>query len=97
MELDVTKALFAPGTEFPFTVTETVPPQDVTGETVTFDPALFVGVFSAQDGAVRLAGEMTTTAHALCALCMEPADIPLTIQFDETFRKDANSGNWFNR
>lgn len=90
MELDVTKALFAPGTEFPFTVTETVPPQDVTGETVTFDPALFVGVFSAQDGAVRLAGEMTTTAHALCALCMEPADIPLTIHFDETFRKDAN-------
>jgi len=90
MELDVTRALLAPGTEFPFTAGETLPPQQVTGETVTFDAVTLAGTYSALDGAVRLTGLITTTAHAACALCLKPADVPLSIPFDEMFRKDAN-------
>ncbi len=90
MELDVSRALLAPGTEFPFSAVETVPPQDVIGETVTFEPALLQGAYSAVDGAVRLTGKLTTTAHAMCALCMEPATVPLAVSFDEEFRKDVN-------
>jgi uncharacterized protein len=90
MELDVTKALFSPGTEFPFTATVPVPPQQVTGETVTFDAVTLTGAYGAMDGTVRLRGELATTAHAVCALCLGPAAVPLAIPFDERFRKDAN-------
>ena len=90
MELDISKALLSPGTEFPFTAEVTVPPQDVIGETVTFDTVSLAGTDSALDGAIRLQGELTTTAHATCAMCLKPVSVPLTIAFDETFRKDAN-------
>ena len=90
MELDVSKALLAPGTEFPFAAEVAVPPQDVIGETVTFDPVSLQGIFSALDGVVRLAGRLTTKAHAACALCLKPAEAPLAVDFSEEFRKDAN-------
>ncbi len=90
MELDVTRALLSPGTEFPFEASEAVPPQDVNGETVTFDTVALRGRFSALEGDVRLYGELETTAHATCALCVQPARVPLTIPFDEMFRKGVN-------
>ena len=90
MELDVTKALLSPGTEFPFAAEVVVPPQDVVGETVTFEPVSLQGHFSALDGTVRLAGELMTTARAACAMCLAPVSVPLTVGFDETYRKDAN-------
>ncbi len=90
MELDVTKALLAPGTEYPFSVQETLPPQDVYGEEIAFDTVSLAGVFTAIDGAVQLRGEMTTTVHATCAMCLGPATVPLTVPFMEMFRKDAN-------
>jgi uncharacterized protein len=89
MELDISKALLSPGTEFPFAVEVTVPPQDVLGETITFDPVSLHGHFSALDGTVRLAGELMTTARAACAMCLNPARVPLLLDFDETFRKEA--------
>ena len=90
MELDVSKALLMPGTEFPFMAEVTVPPQDVVGETVAFDTVKLQGTYSALDGIVRLAGWLTTTAHAACALCLNAVDAPLRIAFDERYRKDAN-------
>ena len=90
MELDVSKALLTPGTEFPFMAEVTVPPQDVVGETVAFDTVKLQGTYSALDGIVRLAGWLTTTAHAACALCLNAVDAPLRIAFDERYRKDAN-------
>jgi uncharacterized metal-binding protein YceD (DUF177 family) len=90
MELDVTKALLAPGTEFPFSAGGSLPPQQVLGETVTFDPVSLTGSYSALDGTVRLTGRLETVARAKCALCLKPAEAPLDIPFDETFRKDAN-------
>ena len=90
MELDVSKALLSPGTEFPFTAQCSVPPQDVIGETVTFDPVSLAGMFSAMDGSIHLTGELSTTAHAACAMCLAPVRVPMSVGFDETFRKDAN-------
>ena len=89
MELDVSKALLAPGTEYPFAAEVTVPPQDVIGETVAFDTVTLRGHVSALDGTVRLAGELMTTARAACAMCLAPVSVPMTVGFDETFRKDA--------
>ena len=90
MELDVSKALLSPGTEFPFAAEVTVPPQDVIGETVTFDTVSLKGTYSSLDGTIRLEGELKTTAHAACAMCLKPANAPLNLAFDETFCKDAN-------
>ena len=90
MELDISKALLSPGTEFPFAAEVTVPPQDVIGETVTFDTVSLRGHYSALDGTVRLAGELMTTARAACAMCLNPVRVPMRLDFDETFRKDAN-------
>ncbi|HNW85459.1 MAG TPA: DUF177 domain-containing protein [Candidatus Limiplasma sp.] len=90
MELDVSKALLSPGTEFPFTAEVAVPPQDVIGETVTFDTVSMAGHYSAMDGAIRLQGELTTTAHALCAMCLTPVNVAMNFPFDEMFRRDAN-------
>lgn len=90
MELDISKALISPATEFPFAVELTVPPQDVIGETVAFDTVSLEGMYSALDGDIRLTGELKTTAHATCAMCLKPASAPMAIAFEETFRKDAN-------
>ena len=90
MELDVSKALLAPGAEFPFSAQGTVLPQDVLGETVTFDSVSLTGMYSAMDGNIQLTGELSTMAHATCAMCLRPASIPLNIAFSEQFCKDAN-------
>ena len=42
------------------------------------------------DDTVRLGGKLTTRAHAACAVCLAPAEKAVEIDFDETFRKDAN-------
>ena len=90
MELNVSKALLTPGTEFPFEAKVSVPPQDVIGEEVTFDEVLLTGVYSALDGNVQVAGELTTRAHAACAMCMQPAVVPMHVVFSESFCKNAN-------
>lgn len=90
MELDITKALLSPGTEFPFEAEVTVPPQDVVGETVAFSPVSLHGAYSALDGTVRLTGELRATARAACAMCLRPVEAPVQVDFDEEFRKDAN-------
>lgn len=89
MELDVTQALLNPGEAFPFSAKIGVSPQDVSGETVTFEDVALNGTYSAMDGAVRLKGSLSTTAHAPCAMCLQDAAFPMEISFAETFRKDA--------
>ena len=89
MELDVTQALLRPGEAFPFEEKVTVSPQDVNGETVSFTDVLLTGTYSAMDGAVRLKGSLSATAHAPCAMCLKDAAFPMEISFAENFRKDA--------
>ena len=89
MRLDVTQALRNPGEEFPFEAEQAIAPQEVSGETVTFDPALMKGVYSAtEDGSVTLDGVLTTVAHAQCAKCLSPAQADVGADFRETFYHD---------
>ena len=89
MKLDVIQALRNPGQEFPFQVEQAIAPQEVSGETVTFDPALMKGVYSAtEDGSVTLDGVLTTVAHARCANCLSPASADVEAEFRETFYHD---------
>ena len=89
MKLDVTQALRSPGEEFAFQVEQAIAPQEVSGETVTFDPALMKGVCSAtEDGSVTLSGILTTVAHARCANCLSPASADVGAEFRETFYHD---------
>ena len=89
MKLDVTQALRNPGEEFPFEAEQAIAAQEVSGETVTFDPALMKGVYSAtEDGSVTLDGVLTTVAHARCANCLSPAQADIQAAFRETFYHD---------
>ena len=90
MELDVSQGFLHPATAFPFKADLTLEAQDVGGETVTFDPVTLEGTYFVVDDTVRLEGRLTTTARAVCALCLGPAAKPVEVAFDETFRKDAN-------
>ena len=90
MRLNVSKALKSPGTPFPFEATVELPPQDVLGETVRFEPVALQGSFMALDeGVLELEGQLSTTAKATCALCMGPAEAKMQVDFREQFRKDA--------
>ena len=53
MKLDVLHALRDPGTAYAFAVEQTIAPQDVSGEEVTFDPVQLSGHLTAnEDGSV---------------------------------------------
>lgn len=90
MILDVSRALGAPGTEFPFLATQEVPAQDVLGEEVTFDKATISGFFSAAGDAIVLHGQLTTIARARCANCLAPAKAELQVPFREVFVREAD-------
>ena len=90
MELDVSQGFVHPATAFPFQAELTLEAQDVGGETVTFDPVTLEGSYFVVDDTVRLEGRLTTMARAACAVCLAPAEKAVEIDFDETFRKDAN-------
>ncbi len=86
MTLNVSKALKQPGTSFPLTGEQAIAPQEIGGETVTFEPARLEGRFMAVDGGkVSLKGTLRTRAHALCANCLAPAEAAVEEDFDELF------------
>ena len=94
MKLDVTQALRNPGQEFAFEAEQAIASQEVSGETVTFDPALMKGVCSAtEDGSVILDGILMTVAHARCANCLSPASADIRAEFRETFYHDGEPEN----
>ena len=90
MELDVSKAFLAPGKEFPFEEKLALPPQDVAGETVTFEDVTVQGVYTMLEDSVHLRGTLETIARGECAMCMEEASVPLNVSFAEVFRKGAD-------
>jgi uncharacterized protein len=89
MELDVSQALLNPGEAFAFSAKVRVAPQDVDGEAIALDDVRITGTYSAMDGAVQLKGNLSTTAHAHCARCLQNVDYPMSVDFREDFRKDA--------
>lgn len=86
MLLDVSTALREPGKEFAFIHPETIPPQDILGETVTFEnPVRIDGVFSMTDNTLHMKGKLVAVVHTRCANCLEQVTSTLAIPFDEVF------------
>ncbi len=86
MLLDVSSALREPGKEFIFIHPEAIPPQDILGETVSFEnPVRFDGVFSMTDNTLYMKGNLHAVVHTRCANCLEPVTSTLNIPFEEVF------------
>ena len=86
MKLDVLLALRNPGTEYAFSVEQTMAPLDVNGAEVVIDPVTLSGVLVAdEDGSVTVEGKLTTVAHSQCANCLAPASSAVEGEFRETF------------
>ncbi len=90
MQLDVSKAFVKPGEPLPFEAEVTLAPQELSGESVSFDPVTLKGTYTLLDDTIRLEGELSTVAHAACARCLAPAHAPIALSFAETFRKDVD-------
>ena len=91
MKLDISQALKHPGQEYPFQGEQTIAPQEVSGDAVSFDDAKLQGVFWAvDDGSVTVEGNLTTVAHAHCANCLEPASANIQATFRETFQRNGD-------
>ena len=90
MYLDVSKGFVSQETAFPYDAVVELPPQEVCGETVSFDPVRLAGKYTVYEDAVVLEGELETVAHGTCSVCMEPAQAKIEVAFSERFRKDAN-------
>ena len=85
MLLDVSRAMRQPGEAIPFEHHDEIPPQEIFGETVTFDDVLLTGHFSGAEDNLRLWGTLTCTAHGHCAGCLKPVDYPVEVPFDENY------------
>ncbi len=85
MLLDVSRAMRQPGEAIPFEHHDEIPPQEIFGETVTFDDVLLTGHFSGAEDNLRLWGTLTCTAHGHCSGCLKPVDYPVEVPFDENF------------
>ncbi len=85
MLLDISRALRVPGEEIPFQHRDRIPPQEIFGETVTFDDPVLTGFILAAGDSLRIRGTLTCTAHGHCAGCLKAVDQPLETAFDEVF------------
>ena len=83
--LDVSMAIRSKGEEFPFLHRDEIPPQEIFGERITFDPVTMSGFYCLEDKTLRLRGVLETAAHGKCAVCLNPVDLPIRVSFDESF------------
>ena len=92
MKLNVTNALKDPGQEYLFQGEQTIASQEISGETVSFDPVQLKGVYSAmEDGSsVTEEGSVMTVAHGTCANCLEHASVQIEADFRETFIRNGD-------
>lgn len=88
MLLDVSRALRNPGEAVPFTHHEHIPPQEISGETVTFDdPVVMEGHCTMSGNDLTLDGTLTATAHSRCCNCLGPAQVDIKVPFHEVFTR----------
>jgi len=85
--LDITNAIRSQGVEHPFTHCETIPPQEIFGETVRFEEIRLSGTFCLEEKSLRLKGELTGKAYGTCYACLAKVTYPLRVPFDESFRQ----------
>lgn len=87
MLLDISCALRAPGEDYPFMHRDAIPPQEIFGETVTFDDVLLSGHFSFAGDSLHIRGTLTAIANGSCAGCLKPVRLPMEVSFDEIFTR----------
>lgn len=85
--LDISRALRAPGEEIPFLHRDAIPPQEIFGDTVTFDDVLLSGHYSAAGDSLHIWGTLSARANGLCAGCRQPVTYPVEVAFDEIFTR----------
>ena len=89
--LDVSTATRNPGTRYAYDVEQAIAPQNVCGETVTFEPAHLKGMMEAmENGDVEVDGKLTVQAHARCANCLKPASAVVECDYREVFQREGN-------
>lgn len=89
MQLDISKALKAPGEEFDFAVVESHAPEEWHGDELVFtSPVSLSGVFAATGESILLRGEVKATITVPCADCLEPAVLPVSAKVDEVFTRE---------
>jgi len=87
--LDISRALRAPGEDFPFLHRDEIPPQDVFGETITFHDVLLSGHYSFAGESLHLRGTLTAMADGVCGGCLQPVRYPIEVEFDEIFTRQS--------
>lgn len=87
MLLDVASALKNVGEVYDFSLSVTVPPQNMYGETYEIDPILFTGIFTSTGSEILLSGNMETQVHGKCGICLKPLSETIYTKFSETFVK----------
>lgn len=88
MMLDISSALRLPGAEIPFELQETLPEQDILGETVRFpEAAMLTGTFTLADETLFIKARLQATAHASCARCLGPVEYLVDVPVEESFRR----------
>lgn len=86
MMLDVSPALRSPGEAFPFRHEESLPPQEILGETIRFqDPVVLEGSYAMAEESLILRGTLKATVHASCAKCLEPVSCAISVPIEENF------------
>lgn len=90
MQLDISLGFKNPTSFLPFEAEVLLETQRVNGEDVSFEPVRLSGTYFVADDTVQLEGTLETVAHGACAVCLQPADEPVTLSFSETFRRNAN-------
>jgi len=89
--LDVSECTRNPGTQYLFHVEQAIAPQEIGGETVTFDPAELSGTFFAdEDGNVTVDGSICVWVHAHCANCLAPTSTQVEGEYRETFLREGD-------
>jgi len=87
--LDISRALRAPGEDFPFLHRDVIPPQEVFGETIEFTDVLLSGHYSFAGESLHIWGVLTAAAHGVCGGCLKPVRYPIEVEFDEIFARQS--------
>ena len=91
MKLDVSDALSHPGQEYPFSGTQAIADQEISGDIVRMDDCMVEGRFMAdEDGNIAVEGRLRTVAHAPCANCLEQVHAEIGNEFDEVFLRNGD-------
>lgn len=91
MNLDISRGFLTPESTLPFEAEVILPPQEIRGEEIAFDPVALFGTYCVMnDDVVMVDGVLRTAAHAQCSLCLSPVTCPLEVEFSETFCRNAD-------